>query len=753
MKTLRYLFLALVFFGSSSITFASDYQDHKDAADALGKGDYKTAYKLWLPLAEQGKLVAQLMLGTLYRQGNGVPQDFKEAAKWYRLAAEQGSAAAHYALGGLYFEGEGVPKDHKEAAKWLRLPAEQGDVHAQNSLALIYMNNEGVPQDFEEAAKWYRLAAEQGDESAQALLSVMYSIGRGVPVDFVLAHMWSTLSGSQGNEDAIKTRIELEKMMAQSEIEKAQEMAKNWKPKKHTSSTSAITDTELAKDFPELADSLGFQDAMEAYDRNDYEAAHKLFLPLAKRGHDGAQMLLGDLYQGGLGVPQDFEEAAKWYRLAVEQGSFFLAQFRLGELYREGRGVPQDFKEAIKWYRLAAEQGHVTSSIKLGLIYLQGKEVSKDPKEAAKWTRIAAEQGDADGQSLLGFLYFSGQGVLKDNVLAYMWWNLASSQGSEQAIESRTMVEQQMSPSQIEKAQEMARNWEPRVADLQHPQGDKRKPEVEHRRFKEERENVARPQRPVEPAAPQGMVKIPGGEFRAGLDPDVGFRECKKYPEKFGCKQESFTGEGPERMVLIDTFYMDKYEVTQAKFEQVMGKNPSGIKGANRPVGKVTWREADAYCQKVGKRLPTEAEWEKAAKGGRNTLYPWGNEFDGSKANFCDRSGSQEAYCQSSSKLSEFDDGHAYTAPVGSYAPNGYGLYDMAGNVDEWVADWHEKDYYKNASSANPKGPSWAGPFRLGYKVLRGGSWFDIPSFLRTASRTGNFPLIRASAHGFRCAQ
>ena len=115
--------------------------DLQDALDAVDRGDYKTAYKLWLPLAEQGDAKAQYNLGQMYYEGQGVPQDHKEAVKWYRLAAEQGFAKAQHNLGTMYDEGIGVPQDYKEAVRWYRLSAEQGDATLMlfgNLVELLY---------------------------------------------------------------------------------------------------------------------------------------------------------------------------------------------------------------------------------------------------------------------------------------------------------------------------------------------------------------------------------------------------------------------------------------------------------------------------------------------------------------------------------------------------------------------------------------------------------------------------------------
>ena len=172
----------------------------------------------------------------------------------------------------------------------------------------------------------------------------------------------------------------------------------------------------------------------------------------------------------------------------------------------------------------------------------------------------------------------------------------------------------------------------------------------------------------------------------------------------------------------VDNFCMDKYEVIQAKYERVIGENPSFYKGENHPVEHVTWYEAKAYCEKVGKRLPTEWEWEKAAKAGTTTKFYWGDELLANSAN-----------CNGCGSLWDGDE----AAPIGSFAANQFGLYDMAGNVAEWT----DSDFNSFTS------------FFDGHKVVRGGSWFYDRSEVESASRSYGNSKGSVGAIGFRCAK
>jgi formylglycine-generating enzyme required for sulfatase activity len=196
----------------------------------------------------------------------------------------------------------------------------------------------------------------------------------------------------------------------------------------------------------------------------------------------------------------------------------------------------------------------------------------------------------------------------------------------------------------------------------------------------------------------------------------------------------------PVHKAELDGFYMDRFEVTRDEFEKVMGFNPSSAKGCgNCPVTNVTWQEADAYCKKLGKRLPTEAEWEYACRAGTKTPFFWGVTITDEQANF----DASKPYGGSPAGMFK-----GKVVPVGSYPPNGWNLHDMTGNVAEWCSDWYDIAYYGNSPGVNPKGPA-AGKL----KVVRGGSWSSDGNGLRSANRSAYNPDLRLGVIGFRCVK
>jgi formylglycine-generating enzyme required for sulfatase activity len=237
------------------------------------------------------------------------------------------------------------------------------------------------------------------------------------------------------------------------------------------------------------------------------------------------------------------------------------------------------------------------------------------------------------------------------------------------------------------------------------------------------------------PADEMVMVFVPAGEFEMGNN-DIPL-------------------EGPAHTVALDSFWIDRTEVSNQQYQRcteagacdqplcwrndlVWDNDDFG--NPEQPVVCVDWHQARAYCEWVGARLPTEAEWAYAARGPEGLEYPWGNEFDGTLLNYCD------VNCPKNYTEKDFDDGYAYPAPVGSY-PDGAswcGALDMAGNVREWATDWFGE--YSPEQQVNPIGPS------SGIQhVVRGGAWDGLLFDTRNTVREGGRPNLEFLWLGFRC--
>jgi formylglycine-generating enzyme required for sulfatase activity len=242
------------------------------------------------------------------------------------------------------------------------------------------------------------------------------------------------------------------------------------------------------------------------------------------------------------------------------------------------------------------------------------------------------------------------------------------------------------------------------------------------------------------------LVYVPAGTFIMGAsstDPDA------------------FENEKPQHSVYLDAYWIDSTEVTNAMYALCVadGECTSPAEDASfsrslyyshptcggYPVIQITWQQAHDYCAWAGRRLPTEGEWEKAARGTDGRVFPWGNQApDGTRANLC---GSE---CPNEANDPAIDDGFFDTAPVGSYPAGAspYGTLDMAGNVWEWVADWGQADYYSVSPAVDPLGPSTGDT-----RVLRGGAFTSPPQGIRVTNRTFLTPTVPTGEFGgFRCA-
>ena len=217
-------------------------QDFERGREAYERGDYVSALREFLPLAEQGVAEAQYHLAVMYEFGRGLPLDYAEAVKWHRKAADQGYAMAQNDLGVLYAKGQGVPQDDVKAAKWYEKAAAQGIIRALNNLGLAYVMGQGVPQNDAMGLKLFTLAAESGDGGARSNIGNMYAFGRGgLEQDYIQALMWFNLAAyafEANNERDMTVREMNDKnrelgasFLTPAQIAEAENLARDWKPK------------------------------------------------------------------------------------------------------------------------------------------------------------------------------------------------------------------------------------------------------------------------------------------------------------------------------------------------------------------------------------------------------------------------------------------------------------------------------------------------------------------------------------------
>jgi len=206
-----------------------------------------------------------------------------------------------------------------------------------------------------------------------------------------------------------------------------------------------------------------FTAGLNAYEMSAFSVAFKEFSAAANEGDAKSQYFVGWLYDAGLGIAQDYAEAAKWYRKAADQGNAW-AQTNLGYLYDEGLGFPQDHAEALKWYRKAADQGNAQAQTNVGTFYKLGEVVSKDDAEALAWFRKAAQQGYAGAHAYIAEAYEKGLGVPENMLLAYVYYSISLNRGNEStasALTNRDALARKLTPEQLSEAQALVSSWTP----------------------------------------------------------------------------------------------------------------------------------------------------------------------------------------------------------------------------------------------------------------------------------------------------
>lgn len=484
----------------------------------------------------------------------------------------------------------------------------------------------------------------------------------------------------------------------------------------------------------------------------------------------GRRVVLQGDYETRLSEAQELAEVR---RLAEKDNPD--AQCWLAGMYLRGTGTAIDEAAALTWYRKAADRGHAKAQYDLSYMYAYGKGMTKNPEEAYRWCRQAAEQDYVPAQITLGSMHLAGQGVAPDGQEAARWYRKAADLGSEDAKKRLAALATIGGNGSANKP----------VADAADPR--RPAPLVLSTAIAKPAAKPAQGTHGKTTTNLIGMklVLVPAGEFLMGSSPEE-IKAWNEWFQKKALKNSTANDEGPQHRVRISRpFYLGAYEVTRGQFRRFVeesgyrtaaerdGKGGEGLDGDQfgqkpqytwrntgfeqtdeHPVVNVNWNDAVAFCQwlsrKEGKqyRLPTEAEWEYACRAGTTTRYWHGDETE--RVIAVGNVGDETAKARFPKWPSDNEgrDGYVFTAPVGQFRPNPFGLYDMHGNVCEWCADWRDRAYYRHSPVADPKGPD-SGVAR----VHRGGSWRSYVHACRSSYRGLRNPEGCNCTLGFRVAQ
>lgn len=485
-----------------------------------------------------------------------------------------------------------------------------------------------------------------------------------------------------------------------------------------------------------------FATGAQLFEQGDYEGAIEQWQALADQGDRRAQYRLAQMYAEGVGVRKNDRTAAHWFRQAAERGSIE-ARYELALMYSIGRGVSRDPSRAAHWYGLLAADGHLTAQYVLAGMYETGNGVTKNLSRALWWYRQAAEQGHSAAQMKLGEAFARGNGQDKDLVQAWAWFDVAAAKIGGAAATERAKLGPLLGEEELAEAKLFSRVLRSRL-DARPLVG----------------EQAPEPEPEPQPFRATDMVRIAAGCFAMGsAASEVGRHDNEA-----------------RHSVCVESYSISRYEVTRGQYADFVRdtgretpdtchtygdggwgsrsghswQNPGYVQGDDHPVTCVSRHDALAYAEWLSERqgtdyrLPTEAEWEYAARAGSGSARHWGE----SSAQACawGNVGDQvldRHHRDWSWQVHRCDDGHVYTAPVGSFRLNLYGLHDMLGNVWEWTCSAYDADYRGTEGRCSRDD-------RNG--VVRGGSWSNSPRWVRAAARFENRVDARFDLVGFRLA-
>ena len=420
---------------------------------------------------------------------------------------------------------------------------------------------------------------------------------------------------------------------------------------------------------------------------------------------------------------KDFHQSIVQYRFLIDQDQKNLRNYiQLGWTYYRLHDLPMASAWTLRGMKKSEEAGQLKAlaQMNLGFYSLLQKQYS----QAREWYEKVLSENPAEiAQGMIGDIEEVPAGYSRRADLQFFkgWIYFKSHQPKKSQRSLQTYLQMEKNGPFSEEAKNLLK--------LQVPQSGRAEGAL----------SVNRPSS-VEKADPKNMILVSPGFFIMGSN-------------------RSLEDEAPEHRVYLDSYWIDKYEVSARKFAEFLN-TLDNVKGyyldnkfgtlyydsrfhsrpglENYPINNITWHAADEYCKWKEKRLPTEAEWEKAARGTTAQAYPWGN---------IPPSDTLARYFQTWTK----EEKHKVMVPVQALTEgqSPFGLFNMAGNVKEWVDDWYDREYYNEQSEyANPRGPI-GGEF----KVVRGGSWRDLKGFIYSTFRNSGNPKSRMDDYGFRCAK
>ncbi len=504
--------------------------------------------------------------------------------------------------------------------------------------------------------------------------------------------------------------------------------------KMYDSGKGVFSDTSKAVEYwnkaaeqgnPQAQNSLGWCYFSGKGGEKNTTKAVEWFRKAIEQGHVEAQNNLGGCYEEGEGVEKDLLKAFEWFRKAAEQGNAG-AQFNLGRYYHSGMGIPMNKEKAIYWFRKAAEQGNAMAQTWLGVFYFKGDGIPIDKEKGIDWIRKAAEQGEPDAQFYLGMFYDRGDGIIKDKSKAFEWYRRAAEQGVSNAQYCLGMCYDNGDGIMEDMAK--AIDWYRKAAEQKNEKALSRLSEMCQTPNQFNGTAILPGEIELE------LVRVKAGSFVMGSPKS-------EYEQFFGLGYD----EKQHYVTITRDYWIGKFEVTQKQWKAIMGNNPSKFKnGDNYPVEQVSCNDAIRFCAKLTEHeqsagrlpkkyiytLPTEAQWEYAARGGHksNAYHVYSGE------DYLDIVGWYKNNSANSTHL------------VGQKKPNELGLFDMSGNVTEWCIDWYGR--YPTESVSNP-----TGPLKGAAIISRGGSYDDSADNCRSGKRNAGDPTyVVDRKFGFRVA-